>query len=78
MAAEEQGNTKEDADRRFGWNVNKFKPYALFARFGTLWFSPKIKTAIKICRFSDGSDTERNVATMLKNNLENEFQKCFE
>jgi hypothetical protein len=41
------------------------------------WLFPKLKTALKEQRFADLSYIQRNVKTLLRGILENEFQDCF-
>jgi len=41
------------------------------------WLFQKLKNALKGQRFSDLSDIQRNVKTLLRSILENDFQDCF-
>jgi len=41
------------------------------------WLFPKLKIALKGQRFADLSEIQRNVKTLLRGILENDFQDCF-
>jgi len=41
------------------------------------WLFPKLKKALKGQRFADLSDIQRNVKTLLRGILENDFRDCF-
>jgi hypothetical protein len=41
------------------------------------WLFPKLKTALKEQRFTDLSDIQRNVKTLLRGIPVNDFQDCF-
>jgi transposase len=42
------------------------------------WLFPKLKTALKVHRFSDIADIQEHVTNILQSIPEQEFQKCFE
>jgi histone-lysine N-methyltransferase SETMAR len=42
------------------------------------WLFPKLKTALKVHRFSDIANIQGHATTILKSIAEEEFQKCFE
>jgi len=41
------------------------------------WLFPKLKNALKVQRFADLSDIRRNMKTLLRGILENDFLDCF-
>jgi transposase len=42
------------------------------------WLFPKLKTALKVHRFSDIADIQGHATTILQSIPEEEFQKCFD
>ena len=40
------------------------------------WFFPKLKNALKVQRFADLSDIQRNAKKLLRGIPENDFQDC--